>query len=310
MDYFGEYKKLYFSKPHNCVSSRAVENSSYGDYLYRSKNAYLSYFLTDCEDCYYSEYLSKCRDCIDCNYLAASELCYECEDSSGLYNCSYLQDSHNCSNCDFCFDCMNCKNCFGCFGLRHQQFCIFNKSYDEETYNKKIATLRKNPPHKVLNVLSPEFNKSPRLYARLLKGEENCLGDYIFYSKNCYNCFNVRNAVNCTHVSEILDPEISTTNCVDCNFINSSDSCFDCYAVSGCTNLNFARHCINSSDCEYVFNCYNSRNCFLCVYLTNKEYCILNRQFERAEYFALLSKIKSKLKAEGFYGKHLADILL
>lgn len=309
MDYFQEFKNLFWSKPKNATNSRAVFNSAYGDYLYRSKNIYLSYCINDSEDCYYSEYLSKCRDCIDCCYLGASELCYECTDSGGLYNCSFMQDCHNCSNCDYCFDCINCKNCFGSFGLRHQQFCVFNKPYPEDIYYKKVSVLKKNPPNKILKILQPEFDKLPRLFCRFLKGEEDCLGDYIYYSKNCYNCFNVRKAENSSHLSEIMDPEMTSSLCVDCDLSSDINMCYSCHNVNGCNNCNFLDNCINCSDSEYLSNCHNCQNCFLCVYLMNKQYCILNRQFPREEYLALVNRIKCDLIGAKLYGRQIAEVV-
>lgn len=309
MDFFEQFRRLVFSRPHNAVSSRAVENCSFGDYLYRSRNIYLSYFLTDCEDCFYGEYLKRCRDCIDCSYLTASELCCECVDCTNLYGCSFMQDCHTCSDCTACFDCINCKNCFGCFGLRQQQFCIFNKPYSEETYREKIALLKKTPPLKTLEILQPEFDKHPRLYARLLKGGENCFGDYIFFSKNCFYCFNVRNVEDSAYVSEAMDPEFETKNSFDCNFANGIELCYDCDAVSMSYNCNFMAQCSSCTDCGYCVYCYNCRNCFGCVYLQNKEYCILNRQLTREEYLVAMKNIKAELKASGAYGKPLAEVL-
>lgn len=309
MDFYAEFQKLVFTHPHNALHSRGAQNCEFGDYIFRSKNTYLSYFINESQDCYYADYLVGCRDCVDSAYLSSSELCYECIDCSQLYNCSFLQDCHNCSACEFCFDCINCKDCFGSFGLRNQRFCIFNKSYTEENYREKVAELRKNPPQKILRLLSPEFNKHPRLYARLLKGGENCYGDYIYFSKNCYSCFNIRNVENSFYVSEMMNPEIVSRDCVDCTFISGSELCFECHNIITCSNCNFLETCIGCSDSEYLLQCYNCRSCFGCVYLMNKEYCILNRQFTRDEYLLALSKIKEELKNARIYGKSLAEIL-
>ncbi len=309
MDFYAEFRKLVDSRPHNAIHSRSVENATYGDYLFRSKNIYLSFFLSEAEDCYYCDYLSKCRDCIDCSYVTGSELCYECVDCSGIYEGSFLQDCHNSSQCEFCFDCINCKDCFGCFGLRQQRFCIFNKVYPEDVYRKKVAEFKKNSPQKILQILSPEFAKHPRLFARLLKGGENSLGDYIYYSKNCFQCFNVRNVENAAYISEMMDQEGSSHECFDCNFGSNLESCYDCHDALGCSNCNFLVSSSFCSDCEYLQYCYNCQNCFGCTYLMNKQYCILNRQFTREEYVLALAKIKGALKKAGTYGKSLAEVL-
>lgn len=309
IDFYSELRKLLFGKPANAMNSRSVENCTYGDYLYRCKNAYLSYFLTDSQDCYYSEYLYKSRDCIDCAYLSSSEMCLECVDGNDLYDCQYLQDCHGCARCSYCLDCFNCKDCFGCFGLRHKQFCIFNKPYTEADYHAKLAELKKHPPAKVLKILAPEFEKHPRIYARLLRGADQCFGDYIYFSKKCFQCYNVRNVEDSAYVSEIMNPEQGSATSMDCTFVTNVSNCYECQTVSQASNCNFLEHCANCSDSEYLRYCYNCSNCFGCVYLSNKEYCILNRQFTRDEYLVALAEIKKQLKGKGLYGKHLAEIL-
>lgn len=309
MDFYADLQKLILSKPHNAVSSRAIENCAFGDYLYRSKNIYLSWFISDGEDCFYSEYIAKGRDCVDCNYLTASELCYECVDCLGLYNCSYLQDCGNCSESDYCLDCLNCKNCFGCFGLRHRQFCVFNKTYTESEYKEKVAELKKNSPSKVFAILRPEFEKYPRLYARMLKGGENSFGDYIYFSKDCYMCFNIRDVAGAAYSYDVLNPEAGSHDIVDCNFVGAMENCYECQDSSSCNNCNFLEHSTFCSDSEYLMYCYNCQNCFGCAYLMNKQYCILNKQLTREEYLLALAKIKNDLKTAKTYGKTLAEVL-
>lgn len=309
MDFFQEFRKLAFSLPRVSTHNRASQNCDFSDFVSRSKNIYLSFFVNDAEDCYYSGHLMKCRDCVDSSYLSACELCYECVDCTNLYNCSFLQDSHQCSNCDYSYDLLHCKDCFGSFGLRNQQFRIFNKPYSEDDYRKKIHDLKKQPAAKILEALRPEFDKHPRLFSRLLKGDERCFGDYIYFSKNCYLCYNVRNIENAAYASNIMDPEFSSSDIFDCNFGSNLHLCYECQNVFASSNCNFLENCANCADCEYAIFCYNCRNCFGCAYMMNKEYCILNRPFSREEYLALLKKIKGELKVAGLYGKPLAEIL-
>jgi hypothetical protein len=36
----------------------------------------------------------------------------------------------------YCDSCISCKNCFGCIGLQHKEYCILNKQYSKEEYEK------------------------------------------------------------------------------------------------------------------------------------------------------------------------------
>lgn len=309
MDFAEEFKKLVRSIPHNCVHSRAVFNCNFGDYIYRSKNAYLCWLSTGLEDCMYDEFTHKCIDCVDCSYLYASELCYECVDCDELYNCHFLQDCRNCVECFFGYDLINCKYCFGCIGLRNQNFCIFNKPYSEKIYKEKIKIYMQMQSKKVIETLRPEINRFPRLCARLLKGGENCVGDHIYFSKNCYQCFNVREMEDCGYIYDEVQTETPTKDSYDIDFSGGLELCYECSHSAFSHNSNFLESCTFCADSEYCIYCYNCRNCFFCAYLMNKEYCILNKPFQRDEYLKTVEMIKKELKAKGLYGKSLAEII-
>lgn len=37
--------------------------------------------------------------------------------------------------------CHRCRNCFGCVGLRDKEYCIFNKQYSPDDYEKNVALI-------------------------------------------------------------------------------------------------------------------------------------------------------------------------
>ncbi|MEK7529025.1 MAG: hypothetical protein AAB592_04620 [Patescibacteria group bacterium] len=302
MDFFSELKKLVESKPHSMLHGRATQNSFFGDYLSQTKNVYLCFHGFDLADCYYGDFLYKCNDCVDCTALSGSELCYECVDCSDLYDCRYLQDCHNCSQCCYGIDLLNCKDCFGCFGLRNAQYYIFNKKYTEESYRAKIADLRKTPAEKVLAEIQPYFLQHPRLFARQLKGEENCYGDYIYYSKNCYMCFGIKNAQSCGYVYDAVHTQTAMVDSYDTCCSGGLEGCYSCVNTLSSNNSNFLIDCAGMSDSEYCIECYSCRSCFGCSYLQNKEYHILNKPFSRTDYIATLRQIKGLLKEQGTEG--------
>ena len=39
-------------------------------------------------------------------------------------------------------DCYDCENCFGCLGLRKKKFHIYNRSYSEEAYWKRVDEIK------------------------------------------------------------------------------------------------------------------------------------------------------------------------
>lgn len=310
MDFFQQFQSLLSRTPRNAVHSRQVVNSRFGDYIYRSKNAYLCYNCQNIEDCLYCEFTRLSRDLIDCSYVYNSELSYECIDCTNLYDCLYLQDCHHCTNCYYSYDLLNCQDCFGCVGLRQQRYAIFNKTYTEEIYRQKLAELFKKSPEKLLQNIQEAFSKHPRLSNRLLKGEEKCLGDYIYWSKNAYYCFNVRSVEDTGYLEDFEDTVSPTRDTYDSSFGSGLEECYECTNSSFLNNCNFIESSASCSDCEYCFECYACRNCFGCTYLTNKEYHILNKPFSREEYLAAIRLIKEELKQRGEYGKTIAELLI
>jgi uncharacterized protein YbaR (Trm112 family) len=77
------------------------------------------------------------KNSYDVNYM---ENCEWVVDSFGAYKNHNLRfgntvyESSDADYCDFCVN--NVRDCFGCLGLRHAQYCIFNKQYSEEEYFK------------------------------------------------------------------------------------------------------------------------------------------------------------------------------
>ncbi len=89
--------------------------------------------------------LGRNKDCMDCyehGWLVQSELNYECHAGMAGYHflfCHISSEGRDLIYSDSCFN--NCSNCFGCVGLKHKQFCIFNKQYTEEEYNALVPKI-------------------------------------------------------------------------------------------------------------------------------------------------------------------------
>ena len=115
-----------------------------GDYLLQSKNAdhcFDSELLWDCR--FVFQGFMSLRDSMDLNECGDGERLYEC--SVCGYNAVNLQFSannldqiHNFLYSTYCF---HCSNLFGCCGLRHKKFCILNKQYTKEEYEKLIPRI-------------------------------------------------------------------------------------------------------------------------------------------------------------------------
>jgi len=64
----------------------------------------------------------------------------------------------------------------------------------------------------------------------------------------------------------------------------------------GAYNLKFCvESWVNVKNLEYCVECQSLSDCFGCVSLRNKKYCILNKQYSKAEYETLREKIKKHM---------------
>ncbi len=136
-DYLG-MEKLNF--PHR--SSRILKSEDCtGNFIVNSKNARYCFDVKKLWDCAYCAQVIDGKDSYDVNYCEYFELCYEYIGFDENYNVKFSLISGNCKNSDYTDFCMNCNDCFGCISLKKQQYCIFNKKYEQGEYERLRAQL-------------------------------------------------------------------------------------------------------------------------------------------------------------------------
>lgn len=117
-------------------------------------------FATKCNDAT-GDYLYNCHECRrvfdagdnkNCSYLADAEQAIDCWDGNNMYyqpqlsldvmgviqtyNARYSTYVLYCTNIEYCADCQNIDSCFGCIGMRKVKYCILNKEYSKDEYEK------------------------------------------------------------------------------------------------------------------------------------------------------------------------------
>ena len=121
-----------------------------GDYIDHSRNVRNSFLCRDLENCAYCQLIlfMPTKDSFDIS-VAAGELCYELEEAGG-YNVQFSyralpknlgRKQINLSNLRYIVNCAGCSNLFGCAGLRNKQYCILNKQYTKEEYEKLVPKI-------------------------------------------------------------------------------------------------------------------------------------------------------------------------
>ncbi len=291
--FFEQFSNLLKEVPQPNVFTEKNQNSDYTQYEWSSKDCYLICWWSGNEKCFYWTYYMDSNTCFDCYWTWNSEKCYELVECKNCYNCFWSEHLESCSNCYFSYNLKWCKNCFMSGNLTNKEYYINNRKYQKEEYQNIVNEILKTK--KVSEIKEQYWNFKENLIRKnvLILNSEKCIWDNIDNSKKCFNCYLVEEWDNCKY----------------CHIIARSKDCYDvyvagmiekCYEISSSWTYN-----VNESEVEVLFwnrviscyktlyssVCFHSSHLFWCVWLRNKQYCILNKQYTKQEYNELVPKI-------------------
>lgn len=119
----------------------------FGMHMYNCKDTTYSF---DCDDVEHGKFLYQvvlgAKDVYDIyQYGNRLELSYECA-VCGLdsYNLLFSFETHWSKNIYYSWYVEHCKNLFGCSNMHHQNYCILNKQYSQEEYEKLVPEIIEN----------------------------------------------------------------------------------------------------------------------------------------------------------------------
>ena len=301
--FFLRLQKLQEKVPHPHQNGINNTNCDYCDDVWSSKNCYLSRSMEDCEDIICSYRNVKVKNSVDNIMGFSSERCYSCLNCINSYGLSYSRHSKDSIDSYFLFDCRNCQNCFMCWNLRGKSFCIENIQYTKEEYKEKINSFNLGS-YSVVESLKKHFedilkdNAVHKLNFNIKA--YNSTGDNLFNVNNCHNCNTVSDSEDCVNCLRAIKDKsnLNANGCWHSELLGNCQGCMDAYNLKYC-NWSTSRFS------EYLDLCLECEYCFGCVGLKKKKYCILNKQYEKAEYEKLKEKIIQDMRARGEYGKFL-----
>lgn len=302
--FFEQFAELARVVPRPASSVVNSENCDYTAFTLQSRNCFLTSRLFGSDEVHYSYLGIRSRSCMDCYNVTDCELCYECSDCSQCYQCIYTDRSKGSSDLKFCADMSSCQNCFGCVGLAQKQFYFFNQPLSKEEYHKKVSELLDGTPESYEKALVAfrEHQKKYPVRALNIFNSENVQGSTVFDSRNIYNSFDMvqsedtRYCTQCENSKDIMDVDFGTKAEVSYEVLSNgmSRSVYFSYAVIG-----------GNSDILYSMVVLNgNQNCFGCVGAKKLNYCILNKQYTKGEYEALVPRIIEHMKKTGEWGQY------
>ncbi|MBT6068933.1 hypothetical protein HOG48_04210 [Candidatus Peregrinibacteria bacterium] len=289
--FFEQFEELMNKVPRMNLIQERNENSEYTNCVSNLKDCYLLFSSDYNRDCYYGIWTLYSNDCMDNLIIQKCELTYESIFSNNLYNCIFAIQSSTCRDSAFIMDCKNCSDCFMCTGLRGKQYCIQNVQYSKEEY-EKFRTQYPISSHHNFSSFKAQFLEimkgAVHLYMRRNGRIDNSTGNFLTDTMNCEECFEILNSKDCKYVQGGFDDK----DCMDCSYVQGELGYETCECVPMPFNSRFNVNSYSGSDLTYCDSCMNNcRDCFGCIGLKQKQYCILNKQYTKEEYEALLPKI-------------------
>ena len=296
--FFEQYYQLQLTAPKlGLQKSHDLENSEYVNHVAASKNCYLIFASVNNEECLYCNYVSYSKNIIDGLRVFKSELCYECIDCTECYNLKFSQQCQNCSESLFLYNCRSCSDCFLCTNLVQKSYCLRNEQLSKEEYFEQLQELLP----KSLERLTKRWQEFQTLKEESLHkatvGYNNIdsTGDNLINTKNCIDCFDLKNAEDCAYVS--YGDDVKDT--MDAyGAYPRTELCYETVGTGAPSySCQFSYLPWEGNSLLYCINAMSSKNCFGCNHIKSKQYCILNKQYSKEEYEKLLPKIIEHMQA-------------
>lgn len=291
--FFDQFFELLSNVPLFSRSVVNMVNSDYCDQAGWMKNSYLCFDGDEVENSAYLVKVEKIRDSFDLYEAMHDELCYDSVMVDDCFQTFFSFDCEESNNIWFSRDLDGCSYCFACSNLRNKSYYIFNKPYGKEAYFEKLKEFNFGSyasTRKILERAHKFWLGFPVKFMHAFKNI-NVSGEHIQNSKNILECYSVHDGENLKH-SQMLWNKITDSR----DYTNFGHRSSFIYEAVTCGlqsyGLKFCWECWDGSrDLEYSAFCISSSNLFGCVGLRKKEYCILNKQYSKENYFLLREKI-------------------
>ncbi len=296
--FFEQFSTLLHAVPRRGMhQDGAAENSDYTAFGMNNKNCYLAFSCFLSEDVYYSSWMMG-KNCMDCLCCVKGELLYECVGCNNCYHCFSCTDSMNCQDSILLDDCRNCHYCIGCKNLRDKEYHIYNLPVSREMFEAKRTELFSGGFAEEKKIFDAWKVTLPTIFARITQSEQ-CSGNYIEQAKHCVDCYFIQlGAEDCRHCQMCGWKSKDMMDC--CSAGKNAEILYEMHGGGSTT-----QHCAFdsfTSSCTYVYYSENIKacsHCFGCIGLTNKHFCILNKQYTEEEYNELVPKIIEHMRTDG-----------
>jgi hypothetical protein len=298
-----QFKQLMLEVPRLGIDLVNCENSDYCNYCGDDKDCYLDIAGEDNEKCFFNLFVKHSYQVLDSTFVYNSKFCYQCLNCYDCYGCQFCQYCENCNDCLYCFDMKGCKDCLFSHGLRNKQYCIFNKQKTKEEYFKYLESLNLNlysQRQKLLAGWNKYRQENAIFRDSYFLNCENCSGNNIKNSRNTFDSFNVSKCEDSAYLYDVLDAK----DCRDLNYsLYKPELSYELISTLNMVRSGFSMASHYNNEVYYCDLTNYSSNLFGCVGMKRAQYCILNKQYSKEEYFELLPKIIELMRKFGEWGE-------
>ena len=281
--FLNQFKELFQQVPLKSLVSEYNEWCLYTNICGYCKDCYLTVWSEYTENSCYGTLIQKSSYIVDSDYTYECENCYNCLDIEKCFNCYYLQNSSNSSYCYASSNLVNCHYCIECENLSNKKYCIKNKQVTKEEFEEYL----KNYTY--------SFHKNTLVRNINWHAYENASWDYILNSKDITNSFEINDGENIAH-SQIVMGWKDLYDCSNC-YIDCQKS-YEIMSSLTTNNNIFSAFIYNCDNSIYSLNCNDCSSILLCTGLKNKQYCILNKQYTKAQYESLAPRIIERMRQD------------
>jgi hypothetical protein len=207
-----------------------------------------------------------------------------------IFYSRYISDSNNVW---FSSNLIGCSECIFCDNLHNKKYCIQNKEFDKESYfkEKEFILAKKNE-------FSSYFEALEKRGRNFWSSDIN--GNFIIYSENVENgvmVYQVKNGKNIilswyNYGMENIYTSLFSWAKSECyGWIwcwLMAEKVYNSFWISGGQNIFYSYAC--SWGCSFLI---------WCIWLQNKHYCILNKEYSKEEWYDLADKIFTTMEKDG-----------
>jgi len=139
-----KYTEFLKNKPRKFAEIIQAVNST-GSYMKNVKNCKSCFHSYDAEDNKYGVHIWRnAKDTMDCDTAGRGVSRIYNSINAGIDNSNLICDAlcWSCTFVEYSMYCFNSNNCFGCVGLRKKNYCILNKEYGKDEYEKIVDQIK------------------------------------------------------------------------------------------------------------------------------------------------------------------------